>query len=610
MDSRSSEKERSGVVSSRLPGLSDFTTVDRRTLYLAGLAVFVGVLSALTAWLLIRLIGLFTNLFYYHRLAWSFISPAGNQLGLLAVGVPVVGGLIVGVMARFGSEQIRGHGIPEALESILLRKSRIQPRMAILKPLSAAISIGSGGPFGAEGPIIMTGGSLGSIFGQTLHLSASERKTLLCAGAAGGMAATFNTPVAAVLIAVELLLFEWRPRSLIPVGVASVTATVVRWQLLGSGALFPLQTTVSVSLSLVLLATAIGILAGLLSTLLSWSVYTFEDLFHKLPVHWMWWPAIGGVAVGIGGLIDPRALGVGYDSIDLLLIGGLSAGATVVLLTVKGAIWTFSLGSGTSGGVLAPLLMMGAATGSLVGVFFPLGSPALWALVSMAAVLGGMMRAPFTGLIFAVELTRDLNVLLPIFVACLAAEGVTIFTLPRSILTEKVARRGTHVAREYAVDPLEVVRVKDVMHTDIIPVPAFLAVGDLALFDPGRSNRYVGYPVVEEGGMVVGFGTKQAAVDYLASGGDPATPMGRLFQRPTETLRWDLPCRRGAERLAELDLDSLPVVDPQDPEIYIGLFAREDLFAARVQSLQDERERERILKITPSKLPWPQRGPE
>ncbi|HEV2317469.1 MAG TPA: chloride channel protein [Thermoplasmata archaeon] len=578
--------------------LGDFTTVDRRTLYLVAVALGIGVVGALVAVLLLGLIGVFTNLFYYHRLAWSFVSPAGNQLGFLAILVPVAGGLIVGVMARFGSERIRGHGIPEAIESILTNKSRIQPRMTVLKPVSSAVAIGTGGPFGAEGPIIMTGGSLGSLVAQHLHLSAAERKMLLVAGAAAGMAATFNTPLAAVLLAVELLLFEWRPRSLIPVGAASLMATVVRWWILGNAPLFPLASSPLPSVPLAAGALIIGASVGLVATVLTYTVYAFEDLFRRLPVHWMWWPAIAGVGVGIGGLIVPRALGVGYDTIGLLLAGGLGASAMLALVLVKGAIWSSSLGSGTSGGVLAPLLMMGAASGSLIGLWMPTGSVAFWALIGMGAILGGTMRVPFTGVVFVLELTHDLNALLPVFVGCLAAEAVTIFTLRRSILTEKVARRRVHAAREYAVDPLEITPIRSVMHTEIVPTSDEYTVGDVAVLASERSSKFAGYPLLDARGRVSGFVTKGQVADYLVEGGDPRRSIRTIAHRPPGTLDPDQPVRVGVALLAQYDCESLPVVDPEDPSQFLGVFAREDLFQARVLALEEEQERDRVLRIT------------
>ncbi len=585
--------------------LGDFTTVDRRTVYLASVAVLVGAVAAGVAFLLLRLIGLITNLAYYGRFSWSFVSPAGNHLGYLALAVPVVGGAIIGVMARFGSERIRGHGIPEALESILVNKSKIDPRVTVLKPVSAALSIGTGGPFGAEGPIIMTGGSLGSVWGQMLHLSAAERKTLLVAGAAGGMAATFNTPVAAVLIAVELLLFEWRPRSLIPVGVASGVATIVRWEFLGAGALFPLPESPMPTVPIIGGALLIGLVAGLVATVLTFAVYAFEDLYRKLPVHWMWWPVLGGLVIGIGGLVDPRVLGVGYGTIDLLLVGGLGVTAVVLLLATKAVVWTASLGSGTSGGVLAPLLMMGAAVGTLVGGVLPIASPTFWALISLGAILGGTMRVPFTGVVFALELTHDLNVLFPLFVACLAAEGVTVFTLRRSILTEKVARRRVHVAREYAVDPLEVTPVKAVMHTDLVRTPADLAVGEAARLSSGARNGHAGHLLVNADGVPGGILTRREVLTYLGAGGDAGAPVRGIASTSAETVAPDYPLRTAAALLSDRDREAILVVKEDDPLRVLGYVEREDIFRARALALQDEQERGRTLTIPPLTFPAP-----
>src|SRR5690606_12779373 len=236
--------------------------------------------------------------------------------------VPVVGGLIIGLMARFGSDRIRGHGIPEAIESILIHGSRVQPKVAVLKPVSSAISIGSGGPFGAEGPIIMTGGAIGSVIAQFFHLTSAERKTLLVSGAAAGMSATFAAPVASALLAVELLLFEWKPRSFVPVALAAATAAGVRQFVIGPGPLFPVPVhPATVGAQALLGCVLAGILAGGLSALLTSAVYAAEDGFARLPIHWMWWPALGGAVVGLGGLLFPQALGVGYETIGALLQG-------------------------------------------------------------------------------------------------------------------------------------------------------------------------------------------------------------------------------------------------------------------------------------------------
>ena len=404
---------------------ADFTT-DVRVLYLSAMALAIGVISAFVAWALVWLIGAVTNLAYYQRLSAAFVSPANNQLGYLAVLVPMAGGLIIGIMARYGSEKIRGHGIPEALEAILISSSRMQPKVAVLKPLSSALSIGTGGPFGAEGPIIMTGGAFGSLFAQLFHLSSMERRTLLVAGAAAGMLAIFASPVAAVLLAVELLLFEWKPRSFIPVAVSSAVAAALRVPLLGMGPIFPVTAHAPLAAEGLLFALVIGIVAGLGSALLTISVYGFEDLFAKLPIHWMWWPVIGGLFVGIGGLIDPRVLGVGYDTIHALLRGDIAGPALISLLLIKALVWSIALGSGTSGGVLAPLLIMGGALGAFEAQWIPVGDVSLWAMVSMAAMMGGTMRSPLTAMVFTLELTHDLNILPALLIGTVAAEAVTV----------------------------------------------------------------------------------------------------------------------------------------------------------------------------------------
>ncbi len=434
--------------------LGDFT-ISPRALFISCIALCIGIINAFVAFLLLKLIGIFTNLFYFQRWSAEIVSPAGSSLGILMIFVPVVGALIIGIMARFGSERIRGHGIPEAIESILFNGSKIQPRVALLKPISSAISIGSGGPFGAEGPIIMTGGAIGSIVSQYLRVSNSERKILLVAGAAAGMSATFATPVSAVLLAVELLLFEWKPRSMIPVAVASAAAAVMRRYILGSGPFFimPLAPAAYSPIAIGECVLA-GIIAGVAAVVLTMAVYASEDFFRRLPLHWMWWPVIGGFAVGIGGFIFPQALGVGYGVIDEFLQGNMAVSLIFGVLIIKSFIWSFSLGSGTSGGVLAPLLMIGGALGGLETYIFAHESPGFWAFLSMAAILVGAMRTPFTGIIFALELTRNSNALLPLLITCVIAYAVTVLAMRRSILTEKVSRRGFHFAGEYEVDPL------------------------------------------------------------------------------------------------------------------------------------------------------------
>lgn len=443
--------------------LGDFTTRPR-VLKIAAMAAVVGAIGAGVAWVLVRLIEAITALAYFHTLSAAGIPPGSNQLGLWAVLVPVAGGLAIGLIARFGSEKIRGHGIPEAMEAILIGRSRLSAKVAVLKPLSSALAIGTGGPFGAEGPIIMTGAAFGSVFAQAFHLSDNERKTLLVAGAAAGMAAIFAAPMAAVLLAVELLLFEWKPRSFVPVAVAATVGAALRVPLLGAGAVFPVTPHATLTISGLGAGLAVGIVAGFGSALLTKLCYACEDTFGKLPVHWMWWPAIGGLFVGIGGLFAPRALGVGYDVIRDLFAGNLIAGAALGLLVSKALMWSAALGSGTSGGVLAPLLIMGGALGALESSVIPGHDAGLWAIISMAAMMGGTMRSPLTAVVFLLELTHDINLLGGLLIACVAAHAVTVLVMKRSILTEKVARRGHHVLREYSVNPLAQFRVEDVMH--------------------------------------------------------------------------------------------------------------------------------------------------
>jgi CIC family chloride channel protein len=577
--------------------LGDFTTTPR-VVPIALLAIGVGILSSFVAWALLRLIAFFTNAFYYGRIGTVFVSPAANHLGWYAVLVPIAGGLVIGFMARYGSERIRGHGIPEALESILINGSKVQPRLAILKPLSAAISIGSGGPFGAEGPIIMTGGALGSVISQLFHLSASERKTLLVAGAAAGMAATFATPVAAVLLAVELLLFEWKPASAIPVALASATAGATRRYILGLGPLFP-SPPHSVFIGPWGLAgcVAAGLLAGGLSCLLTLGVYAAEDSFMKLPIHWKWWPAIGGLVIGLGGMIFPQALGVGYDTIRTLLQGDTAQTVILGVLLVKSTIWVVSLGSGTSGGVLAPLLMMGAALGGLEAHFLPAEGAGFWPLVSMGAILGGTMRAPFTAVLFALELTHDINVLLPLLVASMLAHGTTVLLLKRSILTEKVARRGFHITREYATDPLEILFVREVMRTRLVAFPVGATVEDLRnmlLREQVQRGQHL-YPVVDSQTRQIQGVVTRRQIRGITRPGASIHTLRHAMREPVVAYP-DEPLRAVVLRMAETGLTQFPVVDRETGKLS-GMVSLRDLLVARVRSLNQERHRERVLRL-------------
>jgi H+/Cl- antiporter ClcA len=459
--------------------------------------------------------------------------------------VPVIGGLIVGLIARFGSDKIRGHGIPEAIEAILLHRAKVDPKIALLKPVSAAIAIGTGGPFGAEGPIIMTGGAFGSLVAQWMHVTDAERTTLLVAGAAAGMSATFDTPVAAILLAVELLLFEWRPRSLIPVAIASATAALLRVYWLGAGPLFPMPATPgSQPILFALGALALGSLVGLLSAGMSRMMYAFEDLFEHLHLHWMWWPAIGGIGIAIGGFFFPRGLGVGYDNIAQLLQGNATIGLIVGILIAKSLMWASSLGSGTSGGVLAPLLMIGGAAGALAAhlTHAPAAAQALWALLGMGAMLAGALGVPLTAILFSLEVTHCLPALLPLTLACIASYLVTSLLMPRSILTEKLGRRGYHLTREYGVDPLELAIIRDLMSPSPLSEPT------------------------------------------------AALPANYVFADGT--------ARGAAEIMATEGLESLPVVDRDSHEI-CGVLSLSDLLRGRASSIERENQRLRLIRFLP-----------
>ncbi|HEX5208231.1 MAG TPA: chloride channel protein [Steroidobacteraceae bacterium] len=578
--------------------LRDFTA-DRRLLVLSAMAIATGSFGAGAAWVLLKLIALVTNLAYFHvySTATSYLSHA--RLGPGTILIPVIGGLIVGLMARYGSEKIRGHGIPEALEAILIGQSRIQPKVAVLKPLSSAIAIGTGGPFGAEGPIIMTGGALGSLFAQFFHLSSAERKTLLVAGAAAGMTAIFGTPVAAVLLAIEVMLFEWKPRSFVPVVVSTIVAMAWRPWLVGAWPLFPHTGIPAMPWWGLALCAGVGVVAGLQSAITTGGLYWVEELFEKLPVHWMWWPALAGVVVGVGGLIDPAALGVGYDNIQALIDGSVLMHAAIALLLVKGVIWVVALASGTSGGTLAPLLMMGGAVGVMEAHFLPFGNAGFWSLLAMAAVLGGTLRCPLTATVFAIELTGDLQVMPAVLVACVASFAVTVLIMRRSILTERLARRGRHLTYEYTVDPFDVMRVSEIMTQPVHTLPASMKTEDaLVFFDTENGlKRHKSYPVVDDAGSVVSMVSRADVLRWSREGWpegqtlEERPDVGEVFVGYTDELVGHL-----ADRMASADVGRVPVVDRATGKL-AGLIARRDLLRVRAHTARLERERARPLTL-------------
>lgn len=566
-------------------------------------SIIIGIAGAFIALILLDLIGLITNLLYYQRFDLSLVSPRNNTLGWLAVLIPMAGGLIVGLMARYGSERIRGHGIPEAMETILVGGSKVEPKLTILKPISSAISIGTGGPFGAEGPIILTGGAIGSVVAQFLNLTAIERRSLLVAGAVAGMSAVFGTPIAAVILGVELLLFEWKPRSFVPCAIASIVADTVRHLFVGQGwmkpePLFPVQKMVELGSTGLLDAVILGIICGGMAWLLTKAVYGAEDAFRKLPIHWMWWPILGGLIVGIGGVIEPYALGVGYDTIADELAGNLAVTALVSIFVVKLIIWAIALGSGTSGGILAPILMMGAALGGLLGLVFPGKIPGEWALLGMAGALAGVMRSPFTSIIFPIELTHSTDLFLPLLITVTLAHLISVLTLKRSILTEKVARRGFHVLREYAVEPLKVLFAEDVMTTDVLTISTGTSMSEVkAVVQAQRHMRRQRLlPVVTPDGIMLGVISWQDILERSLAGNLSGTVDDYMIKNvitalPEESLRVI------ADRMAVNHVGVLPVVESAEKKKLYGLITQFELLTGRNRILQEERKRERVLKI-------------
>ncbi len=560
--------------------------IDARVVRICAWAVVLAFATGFIAQLLVRVIGLVTNLAFYGRFSTEFTSPAGNHLGWLVLFIPAAGGIIVGLMARYGSKAIRGHGIPEAMEQVLLNESRIPARVTFLKPLSAAISIGTGGPFGAEGPIIATGGALGSLVGQIIKTTSSERKTLLAAGAAAGMAATFGSPVSAVLLAVELLLFEYRPRSIIPVALASVTATAVRMAYVGPKAVFAMPALAQPGGEALALYAAVGALIGWLSVYVTRAVYWIEDLFETLPVHWMWWPALGGLVVGAVGIFAPRTLGVGYDNIEGLVSGNLFGETVFILCTMKFISWAISLGSGTSGGTLAPLFTIGGGAGVVIGellaVAFPHTGidPRICALVGMAAMFAGASRALLASVVFAFETTLQPLGLLPLLGGCTAGYLVSALLMRNTIMTEKLARRGVRVPSDYAADYLDRIHVDDACTRDVVTLRADQTV------DEARTlmHSHQGFPVIDDAGRLLGVVTRR---DFL---GAPSGSMllRELIRRPPAVVFPESSLREAADHMVRENVGRLPIVERDAPSKLVGIITRSDLLRAHEGRLREE----------------------
>jgi H+/Cl- antiporter ClcA len=566
--------------------------VDRRTVYICALSVVIAAAAGVVAQALTRLIGLVTNLSFYGKLSAEFVSPAGNGLGGLVIIVPIAGAIVVGLMARYGSAAIRGHGIPEAMEQVLLNKSRIPARVTLLKPMSAAISIGTGGPFGAEGPIIATGGALGSLLGQLLHTTAVERKTLLAAGAAAGMTATFGSPVSAVLLAVELLLFELRPRSLIPVALAAAAATAVRIAFVGIPPAFQMPNIAQPGEAALAMYVLLGAIVGVAAVAVTKIVYAVEDAFDHLPIHWMWWPAIGAVAVGVCGYFAPHTLGVGYDNIDHILSGEVVGEALFFLGALKFISWSISLGSGTSGGTLAPLFTIGGALGALLGEVvarsFPhLGvDPRIAALVGMAAMFAGASRALLASVVFAFETTRQPIGLLPLLGGCTASFLLSTLMMRNTIMTEKIVRRGVRVPGEYAADFLDQVTAGLCASKSVVTLNAddFLEAVRTWISGHGPGTSHQGFPVVDAEGNLVGVVTRRDLLDPERPG---VARVRDLIRRPVAVAFEDSSLREAADHMVQEEVGRLPVVSRADPRKPIGMLTRSDLLAAHRRRLEE-----------------------
>jgi chloride channel protein, CIC family len=585
------------VMPSRLPEQS----AGYRIGLISGLAALIGILAGFIAYALYDLIGLITNLAYYHEWSFHFRSPEHTLLGPWIIVTPVIGGIIVGFMAKYGSEKIKGHGIPEAMEAVLTSRSRIEAKVAILKPLSAAIAIGTGGPFGAEGPIIQTGGAIGSLIGQIISTTASERKVLLACGAGAGMAATFNTPIAGVILAIELLLFEFRSRSFIPLVIACTLATSVRAVLLGQHSMFTMGNVNFDVLHGLPFYLLLGVLSGVAAICFTKALYWVEDQFDRLPINDLWHPAIGALGLGIIGFFVPRVLGVGYDTISDILNNNLALKVLLLIAIFKALALMISLGSGTSGGLLAPMFMSSAALGGsfaiVVDLIFPSAhlSPGAYALVAMAAVFGAASRATFAFIVFAFEITRDYNAILPLMLACVIADLIAIHYLPSSIMTEKLARRGLRVPGEYEAGVLQVVRVSEVMRKDVQPIAPEMTVGDLAeRMSRGEAsfNLTQGLPIIEKDGKLAGVVTQGDLLRALEADPKGTATVQEAGTRNLVVAYPDESFFDALFRMLQNDIGRLPVVSREDTKEMIGYLNRSSILGAWTRQMEEEGVRE------------------
>ena len=600
--------DRMGLDYQTVRGLQPSVTF--RIFLVSVLAALIGVAAGFLAFVLYKLIALFSNLFFFQRISFNQAYVQNNQLGLLVVLIPIVGGVVVGLMAKFGSPKIRGHGIPEAMEAVVINRSRIEPRVAILKPVSAAIAIGTGGPFGVEGPIIQTGGAIGSLVGQVIRTTAAERKVLLACGAAAGMAATFSTPIAGVILAIELLVFEFKSRSFIPLAIATTLATTIHFQLMGRGPLFEVGTLDFGMPQGIPFYLILGVICGLAAVAFSNSLYWVEDQFKRLPVDWMWWPAIGGLGLGVIGYFVPRVLGVGYDTITDILNDRLSLSLLLMVIIFKALALVISLGSGTSGGLLAPMFMSSAALGGAFAIIMNrlLGldlAPGAFALVAMAAVFGSASRATFALIIFAFEITRDYNAILPLMLTGVISDGVALVLMRNSIMTEKLARRGLRIHQDYETDAFQQVAVRDVMDKDPVKLSSSMKLIDLAndiIHNKPQMMRHQGFPVVNEEDRLVGLVTRGDIMRALEQDPDPQATVMDLGGPELVVTYPDEDLRDAVDKMLRYDVGRLPVVDRQDPSRLVGYLGQREVMAAQLHRLREEH------VLEPGWLKFPERA--
>jgi CIC family chloride channel protein len=567
------------------------TIVDGRTMLVAAMAIVVAIAAGVIAQILTALIFLITNIAFFHRLSFARVSPGDAHLGGWVVIIPIVGALIIGLMARYGSAAIRGHGIPEVMERVLHGESRIPARVMVLKPVSAAVAIGTGGPFGAEGPIIATGGAIGSLLGQLVHMSADERKTLLAAGAAAGMSATFGSPISAVLLAIELLLFEYRARSLIPVALASAAAMSVRIAFRGPGTDFAIGTLSVAHPEALVFYVLIGAIVGAIAAFVTRATYAIEDAFEHLPIHWALWPAVGAVFLGLIGWWQPRVLGIGYENITAIINGDMVGRTLIVFVIAKFLAWSIYLGSGTSGGTLAPLFTIGggigAVLGGMVAMLVPSASidPRIAALVGMASIFAGASHALLAAIVFTFEITRQPIGLLPLLAGGTAAYLIALMLNRNSIMTEKLARRGVSVHTEYSVDYLTQRLVRDVACKPVSSIRADDTLVNVQnwLHSHAPGSTHQGFPVVDEEGGLVGVLTRR---DLIGSDSDPSTTVGSLVHRAPVIVYADSTLRDAADQMVRASVGRLPVVERSEPYRVVGMLSRSDLLAAHAVRLK------------------------